>query len=573
MSQKRRSKSRKRRYKALPRSSRPNPQDSAGVFPLITKQAGVYVDDKRALTISAVWGATRVVSESLAVLPWKVYERLGDDKKKVVTDTPYARVLAKPNPELTAFSYREAKLAHLLLWGNSYAEIEKDMSGRPLALWPIPPDRVEPARDENNRLVYKVWNQYGPDVIFDAQDILHVHGLGWDGVQGYSVVSMAARTLGIAIAQDEFSAGFYKNGAQIGGVLMHPNKLQKAGRDELREQWQQIYGGAPNAGKTAVLWEGMQYQALGIPQKDAQFLESREFSIEEIARWFRVPPHKIADLRRAHFNNIEEQNLDFVTETLLPWAVRIEQEYDAKLTRGRGKFYSKLNFDARLRATLEKRSESYATARQWGWMSANDIRRLEDQDPLPAEQGDVYLSPANMVPTEKLGQDSGSGASEAFPADREKARAALRPVFQSNVSRALKREINRAQSAPTAKASGEKFAGYMESFLGGTHRVQIVEAFGPIAIAYCGLIAPDPVDDELVEAVINQWSQSFVAESLREIVAANDEGDLSTYIDRANGPWPAEIAAEIMNKIDDLLLFRFLNSRTSTPRGIQHVEK
>lgn len=369
------------------------------------RQAGEWVDADSALAIAAVWGCVRVISETIAALPWQVIEKVqtpGATRRERRADSDQEWLLAtQANPELTAYAFRETLLAHALLWGNGYAEIERTADGRPLWLWPITPERVTVERSPVGGLQYRV-NQGGAQAtIIPARDMFHVKGLGFDGMVGYSVIAVAARSLGLTLALERFGANFFKNGAHPGAVLEHPGKLSPEAHKNLSDSIRQQLTGE-NSLRPFILEEGMKWQGMTVPPEEAQFLESRKFQVSEICRWFRVPPHMVADLERSTFSNIEHQAIEFVQHTLMPWCRRLETEADIKLfgAVNRGRVYTKLQLAGLLRGDIQSRYQAYSIGRQWGWLSANDVREMEDLNPVAG--GDEYLAPMNMVPQDML---------------------------------------------------------------------------------------------------------------------------------------------------------------------------
>lgn len=368
--------------------------------------AGVFVSEDTALTNSTYFACISVIAQSVAAMPWGVIRVDGAKREPQPGNTVSWLLGTQPNPEMSAFTFRETLLSWALGWGNGYAEIERDVGRRPIWLWPIAPDRVLPKRSETSgKLVYEVRNETQPTSVIDAENMLHVRGLGFDGLTGYSIARLAAQSIGLALGTEQFGASFFGSGAHMAGALEHPKTLSKPAAERLRESWDETYNGLKKAHKVAILEEGMKYNRFGIPPDEAQFLETRQFQVEEICRWFRMPPHKVQHLLRATFSNIEHQSIDFVTDTLLPWVVRLEQEANIKLIgrNTQGRLVTKINMNALLRGDTATRNEAYAKGRQWGWYSADDVRALEDMNPLP-EGGDVYLSPANMVPSDELGK-------------------------------------------------------------------------------------------------------------------------------------------------------------------------
>ena len=370
--------------------------------------SGKYVTERSAMQMTAVYCCVRILSEAVASLPLQFYRYTDDGGKEKAVDHPlYFLLHDEPNPEMTSFIFRETLMTHLLLWGNGYAQIIRNGKGEIVALYPLMPDRMTVDRDEHGKLYYE-YRLNGDDsdlikgkqttVRLHPQDVLHIPGLGFDGLVGYSPIAMAKNAIGLAIATEEYGSKFFANGAAPSGVLEHPGTIKDPAR--IRESWQATFGSSQNSNKIAVLEEGMKYTPISISPEQAQFLETRKFQIDEIARIFRVPPHMIGDLEKSSFNNIEQQSLEFVKYTLDPWVSRWEQAMvRALLTPEEKKYFFKFNVDGLLRGDYQSRMNGYAAARQNGWMSANDIRELEQMDRIPAEEGgDLYLVNGNMIP-------------------------------------------------------------------------------------------------------------------------------------------------------------------------------
>jgi HK97 family phage portal protein len=318
-------------------------------------------------------------------------------KEKAVNHQLYYLLHDEPNPEMTSFVFRETLMSHLLLWGNAYAQIIRDGRGKVLTLYPLLPDRMAVDRTSNGQLYYEYRKDTGY-VILRPEDVLHIPGLGFDGLIGHSPIAMAKNAIGMAIATEEYGAKFFANGANPGGVLEHPGVVKDPAR--IRDSWNAVYQGSGNAHRVAVLEEGMKFQPIGIPPEQAQFLETRKFQINEIARIFRIPPHMIGDLEKSSFSNIEQQSLEFVKYTLDPWVVRWEQAMQRALfSPGEKKdYFIKFNVDGLLRGDYQSRMNGYAVGRQNGWMSSNDIRELENLNRIPEELGgDLYLVNGNMT--------------------------------------------------------------------------------------------------------------------------------------------------------------------------------
>lgn len=363
--------------------------------------SGKPVNERTAMQTTAVYACVRILAEAVASLPLHVYEYQDDGGKKLVHDHPlYYLLHDEPNPEMTSFVFRETLMSHLLIWGNAYAQIIRDGAGRVLGLYPLLPDKMEVQRDDKGNIYYvysrnsdenPTFKEYG-NIKLKAEDVLHIPGLGFDGLIGYSPIAMAKNAVGMTLACEEYGASFFANGANPGGVLEHPGVLKDPSK--VRESWNSVYRGVSNAHKIAVLEEGMKYQQIGIPPEEAQFLETRKFQINEIARLYRIPPHMVGDLDKSSFSNIEQQSLEFVKYTLDPWVIRWEQSLQRSLLLPgeKGKYFIKLNVDGLLRGDYQSRMNGYAVGRQNGWFSANDIREMENMNPIPDEEGgNLYL--------------------------------------------------------------------------------------------------------------------------------------------------------------------------------------
>lgn len=373
--------------------------------------SGKRVTDRTALQHIAVYACVRVLSEAIAQLPLHVYKYNDKGKERVPQHPLYFLLHDQPNPEMTSFVFRETLMSHLLIYGNAYAQIIRNGRGDVIGLYPLMPDKMKVDRDNKNRLIY-IYSRYDEanpnlkeqgDIILYADEVLHIPGLGFDGLVGYSPIALAKNAIGISIACEEYGASFFGNGASPSGVLEHPGVIKNPER--VRDAWQRAYGGR-NAHKVAVLEEGMKFTPIAIPNNEAQFLETRKFQIEEIARLYRVPLHMIGDLDHATFSNVEHLSLDFVKYSLDPWIVRWEQSLQKSLLSDseKGQYFIKFNVDGLLRGDYASRMQGYATARQNGWMSANDIREMEDMNMIPAEEGgDLYLCNGSFTKLSEAG--------------------------------------------------------------------------------------------------------------------------------------------------------------------------
>lgn len=385
------------------RSTLANPttelMEALGVSP---NAAGVSVTSESALRLSAVWACVRLISESIASLPLHVYQRIDNRRReRDTTSIEYQLLHGEPNQLMTSFTMRETMAAHLLLWGRAFAYINRNNGADPIELLPLHPSAVTIKRAPNMGLVYEVRLDDRKMIQVGQADMLHVPGLSFDGVCSVSPIAYAAQSIGLGIAAEQFGGAFFGNGSTPSGVISIPEVLNSEQTAQLRASWYQAYGGVKNSNKTAVLFGGAKFDRVSIPPQEAQFIEARKFQVSEIARWYRVPPHMIGDLERATFSNIEHQALEFVTHTLRPWLVRFEQEFNRKLfpsaTEGGppNERYCEFNVDGLLRGDIKSRSDYYIRGRQWGWLSVNDVRALENMEPV--DGGDVYLTPMNMV--------------------------------------------------------------------------------------------------------------------------------------------------------------------------------
>ena len=390
------------------RGARDKQKDSYGAsaysFFFGRSTSGKNVNERTAMQTTAVYSCVRILAETVASLPVHLYRYTETGKGRVYNHSLYHLLHDEPNPEMTSFVFRETLMSHLLIWGNAYA-----------------PDKMAADRDENGQLYYIYtrtsdenpnFEEYGR-VYLRQQDVLHIPGLGFDGLVGYSPIAMAKNAVGMTLACEEYGASFFENGANPGGVLEHPGVLKDPAK--VRESWHTVYGGSKNAGKVAVLEEGMKYQQIGIPPEEAQFLETRKFQINEIARLYRIPPHMGGDLEKSSFSNIEQQSLEFVKYTLDPWVIRWEQSLQRALLlpQEKNEYFIKLNVDGLLRGDYQSRMTGYSIGRQNGWLSGNDIREMEDMNLIPAEEGgDLYLINGNMTKLKDAGLFAGKNSED-----------------------------------------------------------------------------------------------------------------------------------------------------------------
>ena len=365
--------------------------------------SGKTVNERTAMQTTAVYACVRILAETIASLPLHTYMNTETGKEKAREHPMYHLLSDSPNPEMTSFVFRETLMGHLLLWGNSYSQIIRDGHGKVVALYPLLPDKMKVETSENGEIYY-IYNSEGKDYLLRNTEVLHIPGLGFDGLIGYSPIAMAKNAIGMAIATEEYGAKFFANGANPGGVLEHPGIVKDPQR--IRDSWNSVYQGTSNAHRVAVLEEGMKFSPIGIPPEQAQFLETRKYQTEEICRIFRVPPHLVGDLERATFSNIEHQSISFVVHTIRPWLVRIEQSINKSLFTDEEKkeYFVSFVVEGLLRGDYESRMRGYSIGIQNGFMSPNDIRRLENLNPIPSEEGgNTYMVNGNMLKLKDVG--------------------------------------------------------------------------------------------------------------------------------------------------------------------------
>lgn len=456
--------------------------------------AGVTVNADTALTSSAVYRAVTILSQSFGVCPWKLFEEQEDGGKKYLRDHSVNDLLLRqPNKEQTPMMFKEGMQTTLSLWGNACAEIERNSTNNvAMNLWPLHPKYIILRRNsQTRRLEYLYRGESGVEVIIQPENMFHVALMG-DGLWGKSTVTLFREAIGMGKAAEQFGSAFFGNGATPSLALKHPGKLSAPAQKNLRDAWNETHQGSEKAHRVAILEEGMTVEKIGMPLEDAQFLEMRQFQVVEIARIFGVPPHLLGDLTNAHFTNIEHQGIDFVTHTLLGLFKRWEEEADRKLLRAMVGQYTKIDVRAFLRGDTPTRYAAHATGRQWGWLSVNDIRRLEDLDPLPADEGDVYLSPANMVPTDKLADmpapgseppaPKGQGGKDNEPKPKRTLTegTSLRPIVRDAFRRLVFRETDNLKRIATKTSIGKLHEAVVAFYC--RHKDDMLETLESVAV-------------------------------------------------------------------------------------------
>lgn len=506
------------------------------VLSLRSAPTGVSVTTQGSLQTSAVFACVRILAETVGSLPLIVYERQARGRRRARDFYLYDLLHDAPNPLMTAVEFREALQGHLALWGNAYAEIEYDRAGRITALWPLRPDHMLQNTIVDGRRLYQYQAPDGGLVRLTGDRVWHLRGLGSDGLNGYSPIALHRRSVELARAAEEFGARFFGNDARPGVVLRHPGHLGEQAMANLRASWTEAHGGLSRAHRVAILEEGMDITEVGIPPQDAQYLELRRFQVEEIARIYRIPPHMLADLSRATFSNIEHQGIEFVEHTMRPWFVRWEQSisHNLMLSAERERYYAEFLVDALLRGDTASRYQAYAQGRQNGWLSANDIRELENMNPV--EGGDQYLVPLNMVPVSAAATPATPAAPQA-PAPRQapggeerslravtarqRLRDAYLEIYRDAAARLLRREVHDvgARARKTLRTRDiPAFNTWLDEYYAGLSEA-VVQQMTPVNRSYATAVLgeaaeevgrPDGVE-ESVEAFTTSYTGGYAA--------------------------------------------------------------
>lgn len=520
--------------------------------------AGENVSHETALTLSAYWACLRVISEDVAKIPLHVYrERPGGGKDKA-TDHPVYRLLHRaPNPDMTPMALKETMVSWAQAWGGGVAEIER-RAGRPAALWPIHPSRVRIDRDEKRRLWYFIKSEIDGgtrEVAIPARNILHIHGLGPNGVTGYSVLQMAAESIGLGLALQRFGSAYFGNGTAAAGVLKHPNTLSDEAIKHLRETWAEKHSGPENAHKPMILEEGMEWHTISVPPEQAQFLESRKFTAPEMCRWFRLAPHKIQDLERATFSNIEDQSLNHLGDALDPWLVRFEEECNRKLfLDSEADLFVRFNRNSTMRADHDKRSSFYDRMWKIGALSQNEIREFEDMNPI--DDGDTYYIPTNnMAPagappsgeapadgnndTDNESGDSPFGASDI-------AMKASARLFADAAGRLIRREMKAIRREATKHHDHDEFASVAGSFCQTCEPI-IIESVEPIIESGVEILTGSAigVTAEVVREHSRTFARTYTGDLLANAVQAHRVGGIDEFCDRWEARKPSELSDQL----------------------------
>ena len=369
-----------------------------------TTKSGATVSEFNAMQLAVVWCCIKVLAEDSASLPLHLYRRnkSGSGKERATADDRYYLLHDRPNPEMSAMTFRETYASHLLSWGNAYAEKEKTGGriNKTVALWPITPNRVTVKRNERNRLVYQV-SMAGmnlPNVVLPAEKVLHTPGLSWNGLIGYSPIAAAREAIGLGMALEEFGERYFGDGLHPGAVLTHENPIKDL--QAFREAANETYGGLGRTHRLMLLEAGMKIEKIGIPPDEAQFLETRKFQNIDIGtRIYRLPPQMYGEYDKAStYKSAEQFSIDYVTKTLRAWLVRLEQSYNAALLDPSeyGEYFWEHNVEGLLRGDILTRFKAYQVAKSSRILTTNEIREIENRNPI--EGGDILDVTPNMAP-------------------------------------------------------------------------------------------------------------------------------------------------------------------------------
>lgn len=519
---------------------------------------GRNISTEGALEYVAVYACCSLISETIGAMPLHLYSRLGTGGKRTADEHPlYALLHDQPNPEMSAIELREALVGHLCTWGNAYCEIQRNDRGV-VALWPLRPDKMELKRTERGQLFYSYRLPDGTKKPFDLSLIWHIHGFGSNGLTGYSPIGMARQAIGLGMAVQEYGARFFANDSKPGGVLKHPGRLSDKGAERLKASWEEAFRGLENKHRVAVLEEGVEWQGIGLPYEDARFLETRKFEKAEIESLYRVPPHMVADVERntSWGSGIETMSIGFVTYTLLPYMVRIEQSVrrDLLLPSERRQYYAKHVASGLLRGDAVTRATALQIQRQNGIINADEWRELEDMNPLPDGQGQVYIVPMNMMSADSLTTPEPAPQPAALPekppvralesgeqrsiGSRRRIAQAHHGLFFDAAARVVKREtqdVGRAAEKHLQKRDDASFFAWLERYYR-TLPDDVVKTLLPVLRSYSDLIAADAAAEIGVAPSIVDDLDAFCRQYLAfvgQYWAASSQGQLRQIVRNA----------------------------------------
>jgi len=511
--------------------------------------SGETVTPETALAFSAYFAARRNISEDVAKLPLGIYRALRPRGREELREHPVAQLLDAPNPEMVGFTFRQTLTAHALGYHGAFAEIRRNGAGVPAVMHVLNPSNVTVWVEPQGNVLFEHRGVTGTSVMFTQDQIFHIHGLGLDGITGYVMARVAKESLGSALAAQRFSAAFFGNSAITSGILEYPGIMTPEARERLRESFEDRHKREPY--RPIIVEAGLKYIPISVDPEKSQLLETLQFHIEDVARWFRIPPHKLMHLLRATYSNIEHQNTEYVVDCLMPWLIRWEQEIKRKLL-GNGpsarQLYAKHNVNGLLRGDSTARASYYTSMFNIGVYSDNDILEKEDEPPIEDGGGDTHYVQGNLHPTnlpwptepppnappdipppdEEPDQDEPPAQS---PTDRVRIIAAFESLLMDQFSRILRLEIDRLQ-----KHAAEPNLNWLEPFYDdlrkrieiilsptlGTMRQVLsmddsVDLLTPVARAYTA-ISISRIRREGVTEAITHWGQDRVAPFVSSIL-------------------------------------------------------
>jgi HK97 family phage portal protein len=532
--------------------------------------SGVTVNEATAMSLAAVYACVRILARTVASLPIHVYRRLDRGKERATEHSLYQLLHVAPNPEQTAYQFKELLEGHVALYGNAYAQKVLDGGGRTRELWPLNPLKTTPMR-RGGRKVYEYRRGEEKEVILPAEQVLHIPGFGFDGLVGYSPIEVTKNTVGLAIATQKHGEMFFGNNARPDGILSIQGTLRdEAARKRLRDSWTDMHSG-DNQHKVAVLEQGAQFTPLTIPPDHAQFIESRKLSIADIARIFQVPLHMISELDRATFSNIEHQAIEFVVHTIRPWLVLWEQSLTMQLLspREQKEFFAEFLIDSLLRGDIKARYEAYSSGINSGWLTRNEVRERESLNPIDGL--DEPLSPMNMQsgqedePEEEENARPGPPEKRAAAISREKVTRAFRPVFEDVAGRIIRKEgrdIRSALDEHMRKRDLPELDGWLERYyeeLPEYMRRELTPVYRSLSEAVKAAVQ-DELSAEIVledDRFLRDYVDAYIGRHIKSSTgqvrdvkgrAAIEGGDIEALIDERLTEWeekrPGKIAAD-----------------------------
>jgi len=546
--------------------------------------SGKRVDEKTAMKTSAVFACVDRLSSAMAALPLKVYKRTEEGRETAKNHFAYKMLHDEPNDELTSFTFRQLQMAHVLLWGNSYAEIERDNAFRAKKLWPLPPWKVEPKKDDNRGVYYEVMVDGKRKILYQDQ-VLHIRGLGLDGLKGLSRISMARQAVGLSLATEEYGARFFGQGANPGGIVEYPGQLSDDAWERYKKDMRKSYEGLSQSNRLMFLEEGMKYHETSIPPDDSQFLQTRKFQLTEIARIYNVPLHLLQEHENSTTwgSGIEHLNIGFVVFSLTPYLENWEQEIDKKIVTTKD-YYSEHNVEGLLRGDSQARANFYNTMTNIGAYSINDVREKENMNKI--DGGNTHFVPMNMMPLEQseeqeedIENDIRNRLKKQYKQKRQRRSAAsrfkisksYRKVFKDAAKRIVSREeadIMRKARKIFGENNSAKLAGF-QKFLDEFYEDHPEYFKRQIAPAVTGLseaiseVALDEVNyDDDISAEINKFDNEYI-EALTARHIGSSKGQLNNV---------AETAIEEQEDILTALQTRFDEWQEKRPDKIANRE-